>query len=147
MWLGQRAGSRTPRNLSGAGSGDVTIADMEPAVMLENEKRQLPPVFPGCYFWRPEAEDEAMVMRGSDGLRYVIGLLGQEKKLDCALMPGEAALIGRAGKILMLSDMIKIEADGCCIEIKDDSVSIQGKLFLNGTDVGAALASITEGAE
>lgn len=147
MWLGQRAGSRTPRNLSGAGSGDITIADMEPAVMLESEKRQLPPVFAGCYFWRPEAEDEAMVMRGSDGLRYVIGLLGQEKKLDAALGPGEAALIGKAGRIMMLRDMIKVEADGCIITIKDGSASIQGKLFLNGTDVEAALAASTEGAE
>lgn len=139
MWLGQQAAVNYTKTKAGAGSGDVTIDAQQPAVMLEDEKRKLPMALAGCYFWRPEKEQEALVIRGSDGLRYVLGLLGQEEKLDVELAPGEAVILSKGGYIHMKTDCIRILTEDCSMVIKDGSVSITGKLYLNGIDVEAAL--------
>ena len=60
MWLGQRAAVNFTKNRAGAASGDVTIDAQQPAVMLEDEKRTLPMALAGCYYWRPEKEQEAL---------------------------------------------------------------------------------------
>lgn len=139
MWLGQQAAVNHAKSKAGAGSGQVTIDALQPAVYLESEKRSLPMALAGCYFWRPEKEQEALVVRTGDGLRYVLGLLGQEKALDIELAPGEAAFAGKAGYIHMAEDLIRVKTENCSIVIKDDSVFIEGKLYLNGLDVDAAL--------
>lgn len=139
MWLGQQAAVNYVKSKAGAGSGDVTIDNIQPAVMLHSEKRSLPMALAGCYFWRPEKEQEALVMRGSDGLRYVLGLLGQEEHLDVELAPGEAVILSKGGYIHMKEDCICISAENCSMVIKNGSVSITGKLYLNGIDVEAAL--------
>ena len=139
MWLGRKTAVNHAPVKSGAGSGDVTIDGKQPAVMLDSEKRTLPMSLAGCYFWRPEKEQEALVIRGSDGLRYVLGLLGQEEKLSFELAPGEALLLSEGGYIHMAKDEIRIATDSCSMTVKDGSVSISGKLYLNGIDVEAAL--------
>ena len=139
MWLGQQAAVNYAKSKAGAGTGDVTIDSLQPAVYLQSEKRSLPMALAGGYFWRPEKEQEALVLRCGDGLRYVLGLLGQEEKLDISLAPGEAALLSKGGYIHMAEDLIRVKTEKCSIVIKDDSVFIEGKLYLNGLDVGSAL--------
>lgn len=139
MWLAQQAAVNFAKSRAGAHSGDVTIGGETPAVMLESEKRKVPLALPGGYFWLPEAQQEAFVVRGSDGLRYIVGLLGEMEKKDVDIRPGESALVGKGGSIYMLEDRIRIVTPECSVEIKDGSVSISGKLYLNGIDVEAAL--------
>lgn len=138
MWLGQKAGANHAGSRAGAHSGDITIGGEKAAVMLDSEKRQIPLALPGGYFWIPDREQEALVIRADDGLRYLLGLLEQEDVFP-DIAPGEAALVSRGGSIYLLEDRIKIVTDQCSVTVKDGSVSISGKLFLNGIDVEAAL--------
>lgn len=140
MWLGQQAGARPTRSLAGAAGGDITIGGESAAVFLESEKRQLPCALPGGYFWIPEQEQEALVIRTGDGQRYVLALLDQQEKADLDIAPGEAAMVSAGGSIFVLEDRIKIVTEGCTVTVKDDSVSISGRLFLNGIDVEAAIS-------
>ncbi len=140
MWLGQQAGLRPARSLAGAAGGDITIGGEKAAVYLESEKRQLPCALPGGYFWVPEQDQEALVIRTGDGQRYVLALLDRQEKTDVDIDPGEAAIVSRGGSIFLLKDRIKIMTEGCTVTVKDDSVSISGRLFLNGIDVEAAIS-------
>ena len=139
MWLGQQTAQNIQLSRSGSGSGKVSIDSTQPAVVLDSEKRRLPLALAGCYLWRPEKEQEALVIRDNDGLQYVLGLLGMEEKYDIDLQPGEAALICGKNMIIMRRDKIEILAEQCSMSVMDNAVSIQGKLFLNGIDVEAAL--------
>lgn len=131
MWLGKQAAMAKSRSKAGAGSGDVTIGGEDTAVMLESEKRDLPTALPGGYFWKARVGQEALVVRGNDGDRCLVGLLGQEEDIS----PGEVLIKSEGGRIKLGSSKIEIEGD---MDITGE-VRITGKLFLNGVDVGEAL--------
>lgn len=135
MWLGQQAARNPVRSRAGAQTGDVTIEGERAAVMLDSEKRQIPTALPGGYFWKPQQEQEALVLRSGDGLRYVVGLLGEEEKHDLDIKPGEVAILSQGGVIFLLEEEIRIRTEECSVSIKDGSVSISGRLFVNGAEV------------
>lgn len=137
MWLARQAAMARSQSKAGAGSGDVTIGAKDTAVMLESEKRELPTAMPGGYFWKAQTGQEALVVRGNDGDRCVVGLLGQEEDIS----PGEVVIRSEGGRIKLGGSKIEIEGD---MKIEGDmelngEVRITGKLFLNGVDVGAVL--------
>ena len=131
MWLAKQAAMARSRSKAGAGSGDVTIGGEDTAVMLESEKRELPTATPGGYFWKARTGQEALVVRGNDGDRCVVGLLGEEEDI----VPGEVVIKSQGGRIKLGGTKIEIEGD---MELNGE-VRITGKLFLNGVDVGAKL--------
>lgn len=119
MWLSRQ--SRQPSRWdSPAELGTVTLGGNPAGVYLSGERRNLPVIAPGGYYWRPAAGQQVLVLKaGTDGeLPCVAGV--HTSNCPETLQAGDLLLTtGKAS--------VRIGADG--------SLDLRGKLLLNGTPI------------
>ncbi len=115
MWLARQASLANREAAADITSGRVSIAGGAPAVELAGEQRELELASPGGYFWKPKAEQQALVLRTDDGGRLAAGILSEAPE---DLEPGEVRLVSAGGAEIRLGN--------------DGSVQITGTLYING---------------
>lgn len=115
MWLARQVSLADREFTADITSGRVSIAGGTPAVELIGEQRELELASPGGYFWKPQAEQQALVLRMDDGGRLAAGILSEA---PADLAPGEICLSSAGGAEIRLRN--------------DGSVQITGTLYING---------------
>lgn len=113
MWLSKMAIKKTEQQPS-ANVGQVTISGEAPAVMTRCEHRSLPVYGPGGLVWMPEVGSNALVIKTSEG--YAVAGTAVD---NSGLEPGDVMLV----------------ADGCSIKLSGDRIELEGRVFVNGTEV------------
>lgn len=129
MWLSQQLSRGGERSAGGISTGRVTISGDTASVMLEGERRELPLACPGGMIWSPAVGDEVLVLRSDEGERFVMGHTG-----DGATKAAPGELILRSG-----ANSLRIGKNGIELE---GTLNINGRLVLNGLDVGAFIARL-----
>lgn len=127
MWLAQKLSGADVAGAA-AGFGSVSIGGSSAAVMLEGEKREIATVCPGGFFWSPVPGQEVLVLRDDSGRHCILGVLGDAE----GAVPDELLIKAGNGTVRLRSDGISLEGE----------VHISGRLYINGTDVEAALAGL-----
>ena len=128
MWLSEQISRRDEGNKSKISRGVLTIDGENPAVMLEGERRELPVLWPGGVAWAPAVGDEVIVLCEENGEYFILGIpAGAETP-----KAGETVLGKGKVKLRICSDAIHVEGD----------LKIEGRLILNGRDIGAMLETL-----
>ena len=115
MWLSEQRRRQTVEDRP-AELGVVTLTGEAPAVWLTGERRALPVLGPGGYYWRPAEGDQVLVIKaGPDGEQPCVAGIpcGWPEELspgDVGIFAGEAAVV--------------LKANG--------TVDLRGEVMLNG---------------
>ncbi len=118
MWVSQAFASAAHGDAVRADVGPVTIGGENAAVLLSGEARGLHVVSPGGIAWTPETDTQVMVLETGDGERFILGTAQQGGSADeLTLHCGDAR--------------VRICRNG--------SVYVEGRLFLNGTELTAGV--------
>lgn len=119
MWLSKQS-KQTGQREDPAELGTVTLGGDPAGVYLSGERRNLPVIAPGGYYWRPAAGQQVLVLKtGADG------------ELPC--VAGVRA--GACPELLQAGDLL-LTAGGASVRIgADGSLDLRGSLLLNGTPI------------
>lgn len=144
MWMSKRGGI-AGEHRGAAGTGQVTIGGMRPAVCTEGEVRRASVLGPAGYYWSPEAGCRAMVLQAGD-LGEEACLAGIVQEPPVKLKPGQA-MIGTADSYILVDEggvslHGSIHVDGCLTVSgkvivagqmqASDEVHLDGAVFING---------------
>lgn len=123
MWLSKQMKPVMPT--TDADLGRTTIAGDRVGVVTRGEVRDLPVYGPGGFVWMPESGAAVLVIKGGPGgeEQCVAGM----KQADApeGMLPGEVCVRGPGGNSVFL------RRDGT-LELRGDTVAIQGRLMING---------------
>lgn len=126
MWMSKRGGI-AGEHRGAAGTGQVTIGGMQPAVCTEGEVRRAAVLGPAGYYWSPAAGDRAMVLQAGD-LGEEACLAGIVQEPPVKLEPGQA-MIGTAGSYILI-DENGVSLHGA-IQV-DGTLTVGGKMVVSG---------------
>lgn len=118
MWISEQ-NRRKDESEGTALVGQVTLPGDPAGVYLAGERRDLPVFGPGGYVWRPEREDQVLVLKtGRAGEQPCVA--GVRGKPDWELAPGEVYLHCGAASIHLRSDGV---------------IAMRGTVLVNGLPV------------
>ena len=123
MWISEQ-GRRRPQADGTALVGQVTLPGDPAAVYLDGERRELPVYAPGGYVWRPDREQQVLVLKtGAAGeAPCVAGTpCGEEREVS----PGEVLLYSGGATIRLNHGSVTING----------SVNLVGQVTVNGRPV------------
>lgn len=131
MWLSKQMKPETPT--ADADLGVTTITGEGAGVVTRGEIRDLPVYGPGGYMWMPESGATVLVIKGGPGgeEQCVAGALRAQPPEG--MQPGEVYIHGPVGSTVYLhrDGTMELRSDKT-LEIKGETVSIEGFLLING---------------
>ena len=131
MWLSKQMKPETPT--ADADLGVTTITGEGAGVVTRGEIRDLPVYGPGGYMWMPESGAAVLVIIGGPGgeEQCVAGALRAQPPEG--MQPGEVYIHGPGGSTVYLhrDGTMELRSDKT-LEIKGETVSIEGFLLING---------------
>ena len=131
MWLSKQMKPEIPT--ADADLGLTTITGEGAGVVTRGEIRDLPVYGPGGYMWMPESGATVLVIKGGPGgeEQCVAGALRAQPPEG--MQPGEVYIHGPGGSTVYLhrDGTMELRSDKT-LEIKGETVSIEGFLLING---------------
>ena len=131
MWLSKQMKPEAPT--ADADLVVTTITGEGAGVVTRGEIRDLPVYGPGGYMWMPESGATVLVIKGGPGgeEQCVAGALRAQPPEG--MQPGEVYIHGPGGSTVYLhcDGTMELRSDKT-LEIKGETVSIEGFLLING---------------
>lgn len=119
MWIA-RQGMKQPEPQTVAQEGRVTLGGDPAAVYLDGERRELPIFGPGGYVWRPEQDEQVLVLK--------MGSAGEEQCIFAQRCGEESDL--KQGEILIRTRNTAIHLHNNGIIDLTGIVRVNGKLVM-----------------
>lgn len=128
MWLSKQSVNSRPEER--IYSGNVTLSGENTGVYTDAERREILLYTPGGYFWRPETEQNMIVIKNAEGENCAVGteMIGAPE----GLQTGEVYIRSNGGAYIWLKGN-GIELAGN-LEITGQ-VNIKGSLTVNGNQI------------
>ncbi len=116
MWLSRKQKEFREEAEGPAQIGEVTLGGANAAVFLSGERRNLTPVSPGGYHWKPKERDQVLVLKSGQG--EAASLLGCAAAAPSWLGSGEIWISAGGESGILLT--------------RQGEIHLRGPVFLNG---------------
>ena len=123
MWLSEQRRRQTVEERP-AELGVVTLTGEAPAVWLTGERRALPVLGPGGYYWRPAEGDQVLVIKA-----------GAERESPCLVGTLQSGADLGPGEV-------RLSGEESALWLKQGEVALEGEVTVNGTKLTDLIASI-----